>query len=289
MPIIVLDLEWNGAFCSKVNGYFNEIIEIGAVRLSDTLEIEDCFDAVIRPRVSRKLSHWVTDLTGYTDEQLKSGTTFVDAMDALHRFVGDKGATLLTWSNTDLLVFMENCRYYYDNDRIPFISHYLDLQSYAQQRQGLGTAQQVALVKFAELLGMNSDDLELHHAIDDSRLSTQILQRVYDKRSFKSAVQPLNEQFYRRITFKPSFVKDLDDPAVRRKDFQFRCTSCGKRLKAKGNWKFFHRHFQASLACPSCDAEYVGRVQIRQLFDGPQVKRRLLPKTEKQPEESQTT
>ena len=71
MQYIVADLEWNGSYSKKAHGYFNEIIEIGAVRLSDKLEIEDHFDAVIRPRVSRKLSHWVTDLTGYTDEQLK--------------------------------------------------------------------------------------------------------------------------------------------------------------------------------------------------------------------------
>lgn len=282
MPIIVLDLEWNGAYCSKVNGYFNEIIEIGAVRLSDKLEIEDHFDAVIRPRVSRKLSHWVTDLTGYTDEQLKGGTTFENAMEDLHRFIGDKGATLLTWSNTDLLVLMENCRFYYGDDHIPFVTRYLDLQAYAQERQGLGTAQQVALVKFAELLGMNSDDLELHHAIDDSRLSAQILKRVYDRASFKSSMQTVDDTFYRRITFKPYFVKDMDDPAVRSRDFRFRCTACGKRLNETGKWKFFHRQFQAPLVCPKCAAEYIGRVQIRRLFDGTQTKRRLLPKTEKE-------
>jgi inhibitor of KinA sporulation pathway (predicted exonuclease) len=76
-------LEWNGAYCKKVGGYFNEIIEIGAVRLGDDLSVSERFDAVIRPTVSRKLTHWVTDLTGYTDEQVKSGVTFFEAMDAL--------------------------------------------------------------------------------------------------------------------------------------------------------------------------------------------------------------
>lgn len=280
MAIVVLDLEWNGAFCKKIGGYFNEIIEIGAVRLNDRLEIADRFDAVIRPRVSRKLTHWVTDLTGYTDEQVRAGITFAEAMERLHRFIGDEGATLLTWSTTDLVVFMENCRYYYDDERIPFVSHYLDLQAYAQRRLELDTAQQVGLAKFAGLLGMDSDSLELHHAIDDSVLSAQILKRVYDRVSFDAAVRPTNEEFYRRITFKPTFVRELDDPAVKQTDFQFRCEGCGKRLKPAEPWQFRHRYFTAPLYC-SCGKKYTGRVQIRRMFDGPEVKRRLLPKTEK--------
>ena len=280
MAIVVLDLEWNGAFCKKLGGYFNEIIEIGAVRLDERLEIADRFDAVIRPRVSRKLTHWVTDLTGYTDEQVRSGITFAQAMERLHRFIGDEGATLLTWSTTDLTVFMENCRYYYEEEHIPFVSRYLDLQAYAQRRLSLDTAQQVGLAKFAELLGMDSESLDLHHAIDDSVLSARILKRVYDKASFCAAVRATDEEFYRRINFKPTFVRELDDPAVRQKDFRFRCECCGKRLKPAEPWQFRHRYFTTTLRC-SCGKEYTGRVQIRRLFDGPEVKRRLIPKAEK--------
>ncbi len=287
MAIVVLDLEWNGAFCKKLGGYFNEIIEIGAVRLNDSLDIVERFDAVIRPRVSRKLTHWVTDLTGYTDEQVRAGTTFEDAMKRLQRFIGDQDATLLTWSTTDLLVFMENCRYYYGDGHIPFVGQYLDLQAYAQQRLQLDTAQQVGLAKLAALLGMDSDSLELHHAIDDSVLSAQILKRVYDRASFKAAVRPTDEAFYRRITFKPTFVREFDDPAVKQRDFRFRCDTCGKRLKATEPWRFSHRYFTAPLHCAACDRKFVGRVQIRRLFDGPEVKRRLIHKTdEKKPEEA---
>ncbi len=285
MAIVVLDLEWNGAFCKKLGGYFNEIIEIGAVRLDDTLEIAERFDAVIRPRVSRKLTHWVTDLTGYTDEQVRGGISFAEAMERLQRFIGDEGATVLTWSNTDLTVFMENCRFYYEDERLPFMTQYLDLQAYAQQRLKLDMSQQVGLSKFAELLGMSSEALELHHAIDDSVLSAQILKRVYDKASFRAAVRPANDEFYRRLHFKPTFVRELDDPAVCQKDLQFRCEACGKRLRPVEPWQFRHRYFVAPLHC-SCGKKYTGRVQIRRLFDGPEVKRRLIVKTEK-PEQTE--
>jgi inhibitor of KinA sporulation pathway (predicted exonuclease) len=153
MTYIILDLEWNGAYSKKCNGYFNEIIEIGAVRITENGEIVGRFDAFIRPVVSRKLTRLVTDLTGITDQQIEDGMTFAQAMSRLKSFVGADKAVLMTWSTTDLLVLMENCRYFFDDGHIPIFSSYLDLQAYAQQRQQLGTGQQVALAKFAELLG----------------------------------------------------------------------------------------------------------------------------------------
>lgn len=280
MTLVVLDLEWNGAFCKKLNGYFNEIIEIGAVRLNDQLEIAERFDEVICPQVSRKLTHWVSDLTGYTDEQVRGGIRFTEAMERLGRFIGDSGETvLLTWSNTDLSVLMENCRYYYGDERIPFMNYYLDLQAYAQHRQQLGTAQQVGLGNFAELLGMDHETLELHHAIDDSVLTAQILRRVYDRPSFEAALRPTDDEFYARLRFKPSFVRELDDPAARPEYFVFRCEQCGETLKPTAPWKFLHRYFTAPLQC-ACGKNYVGRVQIRCFYDGPKVKRWLRPAAE---------
>lgn len=70
MQYIVMDLEWNGGYSRKAHGYFNEIIEVGAVRLDESLQVIDRFHAAIRPVVSRKLSDIVTDLTNITPEEL---------------------------------------------------------------------------------------------------------------------------------------------------------------------------------------------------------------------------
>lgn len=282
MTLVVLDLEWNGTFCKKIGGYFNEIIEIGAVRLNEQLEIVERFDEVICPQVSRKLTHWVSDLTGYTDEQVRNGIRFTEAMERLGCFIGNvSDAVLLTWSNTDLSVLMENCRYYYNDERIPFISYYLDLQAYAQRRRQLSNAQQVGLEKFAELLGLDCDALELHHAIDDSVLAARILRHVYDRPSFEAALCPTDDEFYSRLRFKPSYVCDWNDPAVKPEQFAFHCEQCGKLLKPVAPWQFHHRYFVATLPC-SCGSKYVGRVQIRRLYDGPKVKRWLRPVTAEQ-------
>ncbi len=285
MTYVILDLEWNGAYCNKLGGYFNEIIEIGAVRLSEDKRIEDRFDAYIRPVVSRKLTRLVTDLTGITDDQVRRGVSFGQAMESLCRFVGED-AVVMTWSNTDLMVLMENCRYFYGDERIPFLSAYVDLQNYAQLRLELGTAQQVALGKLAEQLNLNSEAMELHHAIDDSVLAAAIFRKVYESSSFQKACATVDDEFYRRLTFKPFFIREIDDPLIRRSDLRFSCETCRRNLKRVGKWQCQHRFFTAVFRCAACGTEYIGRVQAKRKYDGVEIKKRLIGKTAEKTQET---
>lgn len=288
MTYIVLDLEWNGAYCQKLNGYFNEIIEIGAVKVSSDGEVIDRFDVLIRPAVSRKLTTLVSNLTGFTDDDVSKGIPFTEAVKKLKSFVGDK-ALIMTWSNTDLMVLMENYRYFYGREEIDFMGAYIDLQQYAQTRLQLGTAQQVALGKFAQLLGVYDESVELHHAIDDSELAAVVFGQVYEKISFEKSVQTVDGEFYKRLMFKPTFLKDIHHPLIPRAQLHFSCEDCGKNLKRTDEWKFTHRFFSAHFWCASCRTKYLGRVQARQKYDGVELKKRLikqLPTSEKMEEKS---
>ena len=281
MTRIILDLEWNGAYCKRVGGYFNEIIEIGAVKLSDDGTPPARFDAYIRPVVSKKLTKLVQNLTGITDEQVEDGISFAEAMKRLRRFAGDEPSVLMTWSNTDLLVLMENCRYFFDRQELPFFDYYLDLQHYAGGRVPFGDGQQVGLAKFAEAVGIDLTDRELHHAIDDSVLSAEIFDRVYEKRSFDKAICPIDEEFYRRVTFRTTVISDINNPLIRRGDLHFACDTCGHNLKRVGKWKFFHNMFSASFRCEACDRTFTGRVQAKLKYEGVEVKKRLVYKEPK--------
>ena len=37
MSFVILDLEWNTAFCKQLNKYVNEVVEFGAVKLDSKL------------------------------------------------------------------------------------------------------------------------------------------------------------------------------------------------------------------------------------------------------------
>ena len=160
MQFIVADLEWNGAYSRKAHGYFNEIIEIGAVKLNEAMELTSRFHALIKPVVSRKLSEVVTGLTSITAEELDEGGTFQTAVSRLRKWIGGEDAVFLTWSTTDLLVLMENCRYFFGSDRIPFLDRYADLQKYCQLRIEADTSQQMGLSKACERLGISEEDMD---------------------------------------------------------------------------------------------------------------------------------
>ena len=47
MSFVVLDLEWNGSYSSKEHRFVNEIIEFGAVKTDENLNIIDRFEMLI--------------------------------------------------------------------------------------------------------------------------------------------------------------------------------------------------------------------------------------------------
>lgn len=291
MQYIVIDLEWNGSYSKKAHGYFNEIIEVGAVKVNENMQILDEFRAAIKPVVSKKLSSIVTDLTNITAEELEDGTTFAGMMRQLSRWIGSEPSTVLTWSTTDLLVLMENCRFFYGQQKIPFLKNYMDFQVYAQQQMGVDTSQQLGLARAGELLGIPEDDMSLHRALDDSKLTAAILQKVYDADSFSAAILPVDKEFYKRITFKTTIIKDLDDPRVKRSELCFNCPECGQNMKRKGSWRFRSRAFCAEFSCRRCEKKYNGRVQYKLKYEGVEIKKKLneiLPKVEETAAETET-
>ena len=285
MQYIVIDLEWNGSYSKKAHGYFNEIIEVGAVKLNERMEIVDTFRAAIKPVVSKKLSTIVTDLTNITAEELEDGTTFTGMIRQLSRWMGREPSTVLTWSTTDLLVLMENCRYFTGRQEIPFLQNYMDFQAYAQRRMNVDTSQQLGLARAGEMLGIPDDNMSLHRALDDSKLTAAILQKVYESESFASSILPVDDEFYKRITFKTTIIKDLDDPLVKRSELTFNCPNCGRNMKRKGSWRFRNRAFCAEFSCRCLETRYTGRVQYKLKYEGVEVRKKL---TEIRPDSSQT-
>ena len=286
MNFIIIDLEWNGSYVKKVHGFFDEIIEIGAVKVGEDMREKERFHAIIRPVVSKKLTKLVTDLTGIEDEELTDGTTFTGAMAAFRRWVGKDETVILTWSTTDLLVFLENYRYFCRTDTIPFMTAYADLQAYAQMCMDIPSNQQIGLSKAAEALQINEEDVAHHRALDDSVLSGRILSKLYKKDAFAPFVYTADDKFYDRITFKNTYIIDPKNPLVKKEYLRFFCEICGKSLRFDGKWKHQNRALTALGQCDACNKKFTARVQIKVKYDGVDVKRKLVEKKPKETEEA---
>lgn len=56
MNYIVIDFEFNGAYSKRHHRFVNEIIEFGAVKLDDRLNMIDTFSELVTPQISKKLN-----------------------------------------------------------------------------------------------------------------------------------------------------------------------------------------------------------------------------------------
>ena len=119
MDYIVLDMEWNqpwpGSPSSKkilpvqIRG---EIIQIGAVRITEDQQVADEFQVMVRPKYFRRLNRRVSKLTGIKESRLKEeGISYPEAMEQFRSWCGDD-VIFLTWGFDDITILRENLRLY---------------------------------------------------------------------------------------------------------------------------------------------------------------------------------
>jgi DNA polymerase III epsilon subunit-like protein len=115
MDHIVLDMEWNqpwpGSPSSKkvlpvaIRG---EIIQIGAVRVTEDQQVADEFQILIKPKFYRHLNRRVSKLTGIKETRLREeGVPFPEAIAAFKQWCGED-IVFLTWGFDDIGILREN-------------------------------------------------------------------------------------------------------------------------------------------------------------------------------------
>ena len=115
MDYIVLDMEWNQPWPGSPSSrkvlpvdIRGEIIQIGAVRLTEERVVADEFQVLIKPKYYRHLNRRVSKLTGIKENQLKEdGIPFPAAMEQFKRWCGED-IIFLTWGFDDIGILREN-------------------------------------------------------------------------------------------------------------------------------------------------------------------------------------
>ena len=115
MQYIVLDMEWNQPWPGSPSAkkvlpvaIRGEIIQIGAVRVTEEQFVTDEFQVLIRPKYYRRLNRRVSKLTGIKESRLmEEGVSFPDAMEAFRSWCGED-VVFLTWGFDDIGILREN-------------------------------------------------------------------------------------------------------------------------------------------------------------------------------------
>ena len=278
MQYIILDLEWNTAYSNKLGHFINEIIEFGAVKLNDKLELTEDFSSFVKPQIEKKLRSRVKNLTNISNEDVADAEPFPVVCEDFTNWVGDLNNTiLLSWGDMDIRVLIDNCKYFYDNNpTIPFVKYYVDLQAYFMAQKELPKGQQIGLSAAAELINADMESFALHRALDDSELASVCFSKVYDKESLKRAIIECDDEYYTRILFKPYVVSDINDKLVDKTQFCCKCLECGEMADQTSDWKFSNSSFHASFKCRDCNIKYRVNVQFKKNYSQMAVKKNVI-------------
>ena len=182
MEYIVLDLEWNQTYHEKAVAtqkalsirLRGEVIQIGAVKLNEALQIIGSYRITVKPRFYKKIHRHVQRLTGIDQAQLDRGVSLEEAMHSFHRFAGDD-AIFLTWGPDDMPMLYDNLRA--NKLEFPFLARYYDMQPMFNRETDGDMKKQRSLEYAMEYFGIEMN-LPAHDALNDAYFTAQVAQRL---------------------------------------------------------------------------------------------------------------
>lgn len=185
MHYIVIDLEFNGRKHYDIHPM--EIIEIGAVKLNERLEIVDTFQSYIRPKF--RLNRFALQFTGIPKETLLQSERFRTVIDKFIDFCGDD-YKMLAWGGSDYFHLFVDCKVNGVPDE--WLANLIDMTSFFEG--GLHKA----------LADYELQPIGQHHsALDDALNAVQLLrikpeaassERYYSKDLFKICTGGIKKQ-----------------------------------------------------------------------------------------------
>ena len=177
MHYIVLDLEWNQPISYQSSVYRRigsrlifEMIQIGAVRLGEDLEISDAISIPIAPTHYLTIHPRIRRMTGLGPEELAGAPAFREALEQFVAWCGED-YVLLTWGCDDVSILYHNVRFFECGD-IP-LPPMCDIQKLFADVHGL--KDRPSLKSAMELTGIAADEsMAFHNARNDAWYTAQV-------------------------------------------------------------------------------------------------------------------
>jgi len=279
MNYIVMDMEWNqpwpGSPSSKkvlpvhIRG---EIIQIGAVRVTEDQQVADEFQIMIKPKFYRHLNRRVSKLTGIKESQLREeGVPFPEAIEAFRAWCGED-IIFLTWGFDDIGILQENLMLF--GMDTAFTERWYNAQMIFNAQTD-GSTSQKALKTAMEIFGIEATR-PAHDALGDAYHTALICARLdlkkgaseYDEalksheNGFHGAELPgcIARKVYYDFADKRSALSAMSGE-------ENICPICGSRMLGS-RWFAQPGHRYMDLAtCPQ-DGKFLIRVRLSQQPDG---------------------
>lgn len=182
MNYLVYDLEFNQKLNSTEiesnNSLPFEIIQIGAVKLSENLEIISTFNALIKPTVYTTIHPYVENLTKINIDMVSSCKNFVDVYAEFLDFIGDDEIIFCVWGIVDIKEFLRNLKFY-NSSFSSIFKYYIDIQKHASKYLKSPKGTKISLRNAINLLNIPIKN-EFHDAFNDAYYTSEVFKEIYD-------------------------------------------------------------------------------------------------------------
>jgi len=181
MDYIVLDMEWNQPWPGSPSAkkvlpvqIRGEILQIGAVRVTEDQQVADEFQVLIKPKYYRRLNRRVSKLTGIKESQLREeGVAMEDAIAQFRAWCGED-VIFLTWGFDDITILRENLQLYELDES--WVSRWYNAQMIFNAQTD-GSNSQKALKTAMEVFGIEASR-PAHDALGDAYHTALICSRL---------------------------------------------------------------------------------------------------------------
>lgn len=275
MHYIILDLEWNQPLSYNSSAYkavggklLFEMIQIGAIRMDEKLNIVDTFNQLIQPTHYVKLHPRIKRITGISQEDLCDAPQFAEAAEKFRQWCGDDAA-LLTWGCDDVSVLEQNLFFFgcqpfptmYDAQRL-----YGELVGDTKNRAGLKSAMEHFAIEADE-------DHPFHNALNDAYYTSLVFKafpKPEDVLRFPQTARKLTHTERTRRQEKCDILRaGRPQEAMSGKHAQTPpCPVCGHRFElAAGYVNMSDKSQQALCICPD-HGLYTVRIKFQKSENG---------------------
>lgn len=274
MGYVIIDLEFNNM--QNIRKYFpriyeknaglrtsevqNEIIQIGAVKLDESMKKIGEYKAYIRPYAFPVLNPIITEMTGITNDDLKNSISLKKGLAQLKEFVGDNNI-LCTWAKSDIAEIVINAKYQGCTD-IFWIKEYLDIQNYCTKIFSQNKA--MGLKTALKELNIEVDKEKLHDALNDCDYTAEVLRKSYDEKLIKKHIV---DNVYELPSVK---IKDLRKYDPSEYTIKMKCQKCGGDIDITEPLTLLVNKFVSLVKCKDevCNGRYLQEVILKKTISG---------------------
>lgn len=177
MNYIVYDLEFNQKEKNNDIPLNFEILQIGAVKLDNDLNVVSTFNTFVKPNIFPNIHPYIKELTKITEEDVNDAPDFIHAVDNFLNFIGNEKYTLCTWGEADINEFINNLNFYNIPTSIMKYNH-IDIQLYASKFFKYPKGSRIGLKNTIDILNL-PENSTFHNALHDAIYTAEVFKQIY--------------------------------------------------------------------------------------------------------------